>query len=133
MNNQDNTYKERNIEFLEQYRAQAGVKVLFNGVMYREISKGKGEKPSPKSMIRVQYTGRLINGKTFDATQQGRATTFKLSDLIVGWRTALKEMPVGSRWEIVVPFHLGYGSRAMGSIKPFSTLIFDVRLLATTR
>ncbi|MFV0397422.1 MAG: FKBP-type peptidyl-prolyl cis-trans isomerase, partial [Bacteroidales bacterium] len=42
---------------------------------------------------------------------------------------ALKEMPVGSRWAKVIPFHLGYGSKAAGTIKPFSTLIFDVRLV----
>lgn len=132
MTHQDNTYKELNLEFLEKYRTQAGVKVLFNGVMYREITKGRGDKPTPKSIIIVHYTGKLVNGKTFDSTQQGRPATFKLAELIIGWRTALKEMPVGSRWEIVIPFNLGYGSRATGSIKPFSTLIFDVRLMAAS-
>ncbi len=130
MNPKGGEYKERNLEFLEEYSKRAGVKRLFNGVMYREITKGNGEKPTPKSIITVHYTGKLINGKTFDATEQGRAATFKLSDLIVGWTTALKEMPAGSRWEIVIPFNLGYGARGAGAIKPFSTLIFDVKLLS---
>lgn len=130
MAQQENSYKERNIEFIEEYSRRPGVTVLFNGVMYRKITKSKGDKPSPKSLITVHYTGKLINGKTFDATQQGRPATFKLSELIVGWKTALKEMPVGSRWEIVIPFNLGYGSKTVGAIKPFSTLIFDVRLIA---
>ena len=115
---------------MEEYSKREGVKTLFNGVMYREITRGKGAKPTPKSLITVQYTGTLIGGKKFDATQQGRPATFKLSELILGWRTALKEMPVGSRWEIVIPFNLGYGSRPTGIIKPYSTLIFDVRLIA---
>ena len=61
--NQNSAYKERNLEFLEEYASRDGVKVLFNGVMYREITKGKGDKPTPKAMITVHYTGKLINGK----------------------------------------------------------------------
>jgi len=39
-------------------------------------------------------------------------------------------MPVGSKWELYVPYELGYGSREAGKIKPFSTLIFEVELLS---
>ena len=123
-------YKERNIEFLEEYASRAGVKQLFNGVMYREITIGKGEKPTPKGLVTVHYTGKLINGKVFDSTQQGRPATFKLNQLIDGWRTALREMPAGSRWEVVIPFNLGYGAKGAGVIKPYSTLIFDIKLIS---
>lgn len=102
---------------------------MFNGVMYRVINKGNGPKPTPKSFVTVYYTGKLINGKVFDQTQKGRPATFRLNELITGWTTALREMPVGSRWEIVIPNHLGYGSRSAGVIKAFSTLIFDITLL----
>ena len=129
----DNSYKLRNQEFLQEYAQKPGVKIMFNGVMYRELTKGKGPKPSPKSFVTVHYTGKLINGKVFDSTQQGRPATFKLNQLIDGWRTALREMPVGSRWEIVIPFNLGYGAKGAGIIKPFSTLIFDIRLITIER
>lgn len=125
----DNQYKIRNQEFLQEYAQRSGVKTMFNGVMYRIINKGNGPKPSPKSYITIYYSGKLINGKVFDQTQKGRPSTFRLGELITGWNTALREMPVGSRWEIVIPYHLGYGSRAVGVIKPFSTLIFDITLL----
>lgn len=125
----DNQYKIRNQEFLQEYAQRPGVKTLFNGVLYRVITKGNGPKPTPKSYITIYYTGKLINGKVFDQTQKGRSATFRLGELITGWNTALREMPVGSRWEIVIPYHLGYGSRSAGVIKPFSTLIFDITLL----
>ncbi len=128
--NQNSAYKERNLEFLEEYAQRPGVTVMFNGVMYRQLVKGKGDKPQPKSLVTVHYTGKLINGKVFDSTSQGGPATFRLNQLIDGWRTALREMPVGSRWEIVIPFNLGYGAKGAGAIKPFSTLIFDVRLIA---
>ena len=127
--NNNSAYKERNLEFLEEYSQRAGVKRLFNGVLYREITKGKGVKPTPKSVITVHYKGMLINGKIFDATEKGRPATFPLRGLIEGWRTALREMPEGARWEVVIPFNLGYGARGAGAIKPFSTLIFDITLL----
>ncbi|HQA58919.1 MAG TPA: FKBP-type peptidyl-prolyl cis-trans isomerase, partial [Acetivibrio sp.] len=46
-----------------------------------------------------------------------------------GWTEALKMMPVGSKWRIYVPYDLAYGSQDRGTIKPFSTLIFEVELL----
>ena len=125
----DNQYKIRNQEFLQEYAQRPGVKTMFNGVMYRVINKGNGPKPTPKSHIAVYYTGKLINGKVFDQTQKGRPATFRLGELITGWNTALREMPAGSRWEIVIPYHFGYGTRPAGVIKPFSTLIFDITLL----
>lgn len=121
-------YKQRNIDFMDEYRSKSGVKELFNGVLYREITKGSGQKPTPKGYVRVKYKGTLINGKCFDSSQ-GRTSTFRLNELILGWRTALAQMPVGARWEVVIPFNLGYGARGAGAIKPFSTLIFDIHLL----
>ena len=129
MNPRNNEYKERNQQFIEEYRRQKGVKELYNGVLYRVIANGGGVKPSARSIITVHYKGKLINGKLFDSTSPGCPASFKLSSLIDGWRSALKEMPVGARWEIVIPFNLGYGSRQSGAIKPFSTLIFEVNLL----
>ena len=114
---------------MQEYAQRPGVEIMFNGVMYRVINKGNGPKPSPKSFISVYYTGSLINGKVFDKTQKGHPATFRLNELITGWSTALREMPTGSRWEIVIPYNLGYGSRAAGVIKAYSTLIFDITLL----
>lgn len=127
--NNNSAYKERNLEFLEEYASRPGVRSLYGGVLYREITKGKGEKPTAKSVVTVHYKGSLINGKVFDATEKGRPATFPLRGLIEGWKIALKEMSVGARWEVVIPFNLGYGSRPAGAIKPFSTLIFDITLV----
>jgi FKBP-type peptidyl-prolyl cis-trans isomerase FklB len=39
-------------------------------------------------------------------------------------------MPVGSKWQLYIPYELAYGERGAGEdIKPYSTLIFDVELL----
>ena len=39
-------------------------------------------------------------------------------------------MPVGSKWRVYIPYDLAYGEQGAGqSIKPFSTLIFEIELL----
>jgi FKBP-type peptidyl-prolyl cis-trans isomerase FklB len=38
-------------------------------------------------------------------------------------------MPVGSKWELYIPYQLGYGEHDMGEIKPFSALIFTVEVV----
>ena len=38
-------------------------------------------------------------------------------------------MPVGSKWELYIPYELAYGERNTGSIKPYSALIFTVELV----
>ena len=52
-----------------------------------------------------------------------------MCQVIKGWTEALKLMPKGSVWELYIPQEQGYGSREMGNIPPYSTLIFKVELL----
>jgi len=53
-----------------------------------------------------------------------------LSSVIPGMKEALKLMPVGSKWEIVMPPELAYGERGAGrEIGPNATLIFELELV----
>jgi FKBP-type peptidyl-prolyl cis-trans isomerase FklB len=54
----------------------------------------------------------------------------RVSQSIMGWREAIKQMPVGSKWEVMVPAALAYGERGVGElIGPNEVLVFDVELL----
>ena len=60
-------YKETNEAFLQAKAQEEGMHVLDNGVMYRVLKEGSGiRKPSPRSIVYVHYTGRLIDGTVFD-------------------------------------------------------------------
>ena len=48
--------------------------------------------------------------------------------VIKGWTEALMMMPVGSKWQLVIPSELAYGQGGMG-IPPNAVLQFDMELL----
>ena len=101
-----------------------------SGLQYRIIQEGKGNVPSEGDMVMVHYQGTLIDGTEFDSSYaRNEPATFRTTQVIQGWQEALTMMPVGSKWELVIPDSLAYGTRNQGQIKPFSTLIFEVELL----
>jgi FKBP-type peptidyl-prolyl cis-trans isomerase len=117
-------------DFLAENKKKEGVVTLPNGLQYQILKAGEGPKPTTADTVEVRYRGTLVNGKEFDSSGSG-TRTFKLSEIIPGWREALQLMPVGSKWRLVVPSELAYGERGMGqAIMPNSTLIFEVELLA---
>lgn len=124
-------YKKQNEDFLAQNKSKEGVKVTPSGLQYKVLVAGKGEIPSDTCRVKVHYKGTMIDGTQFDSSYDRKEpTTFRANQVIKGWTEALTMMPVGSKWELYIPQELGYGSREAGSIKPFSTLIFEVELLS---
>ena len=83
-------------------------------------------------MVEVNYRGSLINGHEFDSSyKRGQAAVFPVGQVIKGWQEALQLMPVGSKWELVLPADLAYGANGKGrEIGPDAVLKFEVELLA---
>lgn len=92
--------------------------------------------------VATHYRGQLIplyNGEkvVFDQSFQGELNTnvadpvvFTVDGVVEGWQTVLQEMVEGDRWEIYIPYNLGYGTYGYGSDIPgYSTLIFDMQLV----
>ena len=123
-------------KFLAANAKKPGVKVLPSGLQYKVIKAGQGEVPKATDEVEVIYEGRLIDGTVFDATSKhGGAKTdkFRAGNLIKGWTEALTTMPVGSKWQIYIPYELAYGERQAGQIPPYSTLIFDLELVSIVK
>jgi FKBP-type peptidyl-prolyl cis-trans isomerase FklB len=122
--------RKRGAEFLAAYKAKPDVKAMSNGVLYRVVKAGDGPKPQELDTVVTRYRGTSIDGVEFDATLEGKTSTLRVNQVIMGWREALKQMPVGSKWELVVPSALAYGERGVGEvIGPNEVLVFDVELL----
>ncbi len=112
-------------------KAKEGVKALPKGIYYKVLASGEpnGKHPMPRSIVTVHYTGKTINGKTFDSSRGGVAPAFRLSDLIEGWIIAMQQMVVGDKWELYLPAEMGYGKFSQPGIPGGSTLIFEIELL----
>ena len=130
-----NPYKEANEAFLLVKAQEEGMNVLDNGVMYRVLEEGRGTKcPKPSSIVYVNYTGRLIDGKVFDTTEgQALPALFVVRDLIMGWQIVLTRMHEGDKWEVYIPATWGYGAMNMEDIPAHSTLIFELELVKIER
>ncbi len=124
-------YIEKNREWLREKSAEEGVLPLDKGIFYKVIKKGDASKPSPtrNSVIIAHYTGKTINGKTFDSSRGGVAPAFRLRDLIPGWIIALQQMHPGDKWEIYIPAEQAYGKMNQPGIPGGSTLIFEIELI----
>ena len=122
----------RNREWLDAKAQEPGVKSLDKGVLYKVKKCGdpKGKQPNRGSVVTVHYTGKTINGKTFDSSLAGVAPAFRLRDLIPGWVIALTQMNVGDRWEVYIPAEQAYGRTNQPGIPGGSTLIFEISLIA---
>ncbi len=129
--------KQKGQEFLAENAKKPGVVVLPSGLQYKVLREGTGPRPNASDAVRCHYRGTLVDGTEFDSSyQHGQPATFGLAAVIAGWREALPLMPVGSRWQLVVPPDLAYGERGMPGPKgrgyrvpPSSVLVFEVDLL----
>jgi peptidylprolyl isomerase len=94
--------------------------VLPDGLRYKTVIKGAGNKPTEGSELKVSYTGRLINGLKFAssagegkpvASSKANTFSYKLGSdqLIKGLQESLKDMTAGEKRLLVIPPELGYG------------------------
>lgn len=118
-------------DYMAKIAKKAGIKKLANGVYYEVIKEGTGAVPADSNRVKVNYEGKLIDGKVFDSSYERKEpTTFRCNQVIPGWTEALTHMPVGSTWMVYIPQEQAYGSRDAGQIKPFSALTFKIELLS---
>lgn len=133
-------YKKQNEAYVVKYGKQAGVQKLTvkdksgkpqGNIYYKVLTETKGEVPTISSSVKVLYEGKTIDGKVFDSNfNSNKPTSFTVNQIIPGFTEALTHMPVGSVWEVVIPQNLAYGSHETGgAIKPFSTLVFKIKLV----
>ena len=118
-------------EFLKENATKDSVITTATGLQYKVLVKGEGKVPQMTDKVQVNYEGRLVDGTVFDASAKhgDKPAEFQPNQVIAGWTEALTMMPVGSKWQLYIPYRLAYGERATGNIKPYSMLIFDVELV----
>ncbi|MGI6572537.1 MAG: FKBP-type peptidyl-prolyl cis-trans isomerase [Fermentimonas sp.] len=126
-------------------------------IMYKELEEGDGATPLFTDQVKVHYSGwykydwekpdtysddkgNVITNKIiFDSTENRNniPSTFSVNPnartgvgVIDGFSTALQHMQVGDKWEVWIPWGLGYGEKGYGnSIPGYTTLVFEIKLI----
>ena len=116
--------------------------------MYIVVNKrGNGPKVATGKTVKINYTGRLLDGTMFDSSVESDAKeggiyeanrpympleyTVGQMSLIKGWEDGVMDQPEGTKLTLVMPSSLAYGERGGGKlIPPFSPLRFDLEIVS---
>ncbi len=107
-----------------------------SGLYYTISREGTGELPKPGQVMSVNYTGRFLEGKTFDSNTDpdfhhpepfpvplGRGAVIK------GWDEGLALLKNGTKAVLYIPSGLAYGSQGNSNIPGNTILVFDVEIV----
>ncbi len=105
-----------------------------SGLRFIDLVVGTGRKAKPGDTATVHYTGWLADGTKFDSSlDRNDPYSFRIGSrgVIKAWNEGVVSMKKGGTRRLIIPPHLGYGSRGAGDgvIPPNATLTFEVELL----
>jgi len=109
------------------------------GTYVQILQLGTGAQLDTSVVVKVNYTGRTMDGKVFDSNtdpSKGHVEPFLVnltddkslgSGVINGWYDGLKMLSKGAKAKFFIPSTLAYGKQGAGAdIKPNSILMFDI-------
>lgn len=109
------------------------VQTTASGLKYIVTKKTSGKQAVKGDKVSMLYKGTLLNGEVFDQNMDGSRPEFEftigLKQVIEGWDEGVALMKEGEEFTFIIPWKLAYGERGAGPIPPFSTLVFDVKLV----
>ncbi len=118
--------------WMEENKQKDGV-VEENGIQYKVLQEGTGDKPNKRKRVKMNFEVRLTNGKLVESHWGKDVMELPVANVIPGLQNALTLMPEGSTWEIYIPWQLGYGTEGSKNIPPYSALIFKVKLIEVVK
>lgn len=108
-------------------------------VLEEAPAENKGIRPFQNSKVLVEMSITLAYSlQEIVPTTKTELTIFDVAPdrplgQVTGLQYALQEMEVGDRWEIILPWELGYGAFANGVIPAHSALKYNIKLLQITK
>jgi FKBP-type peptidyl-prolyl cis-trans isomerase FklB len=105
-----------------------------SGLYYTVLEAGDPAKKATKAdTVRVNYEGKLIDGKTFDKSR--RPVEFPVAGVVAGFSEGVQLVGEGGKVRLYIPSDLGYGDNPpYGSgILPGSMLVFDVEVVGVIK
>ncbi len=118
-------------DFLTRNARATGVTTTASGLQYKVLKAAPGDAPKPTDadVALVNYEGKLLDGTTFDKSQQPTPFPVAQGATVPGFSEALKLVPKGATYRFWLKPDLAYGSQAKGPIPANSTLVFDIEMI----
>jgi FKBP-type peptidyl-prolyl cis-trans isomerase FkpA len=126
-------------KMLQDYFAKNKIKAqkTASGLYYTVSKPGTGENAANGQTVSVNYTGKLLDGNTFDSNTDPafkHTEPFKLAlgkgQVIKGWDEGLQLFNKGAKGTLYIPSGLAYGSQDRSpQIPANSILVFDIEIL----
>ena len=130
-----NEFSEKEKQALQAYIKDNNITVqpTESGLYFIEKEAGKGAVIKAGQTASVKYSGKLLNGTVFDASERHGDKAFDIKvgegQVIKGWDEALLKLKKGGKAQIILPSSLAYGVQGGGPIPPFSPLVFDLEVV----
>jgi FKBP-type peptidyl-prolyl cis-trans isomerase len=119
-----------NAAFFAKLKDNKNVTALPDGLRYEIIKPGTGAYPKPTDVVKIHYTGTLVNGTVFDSSvERNQPLEMPVNQFVPGFTEGLQKINKGGKIKMYIPPELGYGDESKGEIPPGSALVFDVELL----
>jgi FKBP-type peptidyl-prolyl cis-trans isomerase len=126
-------YRTKDEEKIQQYIQDNNLTAIEaqDGLYYTMDVIGTGTQPSGVySTVTIHYTGKFMDGTTFETSVGGTPFTSSLANVIKGWQYGVPYFKAGGKGKLLIPSHLAYGSAGSGSIGPNEPLVFEIELIA---
>lgn len=106
-------------------------------VLMKKIIEGDSKnkvKPLDNSTVDVVYLLTNVRGDTIDSSYSMTANGDSIyrtqpNQTCTGFWMALTNMNIGDSVSAVMPYYAGYGATGYGSVLPYSTLVFQIKLV----
>lgn len=102
-----------------------------SGLYYRDVVVGTGVQAQTHDTAYVIYTGKYLNGNTFDTNVGGKQLIFPVGEglMIAGFDEGITYMRVGGKAELLVPSDLAYGTQGYYTIAGYTPLLYEVEFV----
>jgi FKBP-type peptidyl-prolyl cis-trans isomerase FkpA len=125
------TEKQRGKDLVEKAGKESGAERLPSGIVVKTVRAGTGASPTADDTVKVNYEGRLIDGKVFDSSyKRNQPAEFPLRGVVKCWTEGVQKMKVGGKAQLTCPYDTAYGDQGSPPTIPGgATLTFDIELL----
>ena len=101
--------------------------VEHNGI-YLYLTEDGDKEYRSTDIVKMIYSGQTLQNNNTFAKNDTLKFVYGKSGLISGFLRALPYIKRNSKGQLLIPFQYGYGSQRVGTIEPYSTLLFTFEM-----